>query len=59
MNEQKCRVVKRNITADEAVKILELQRDAVLSDQPMSDESAMSKALEGSKIYLKCKGLIT
>lgn len=53
-----CVVVRKNMTSDEMANIRDNQQNTAAQNNRDGDESAFSKALRGSKIYLKAQGYI-
>lgn len=54
----RCKVVIREISIDDAQKLLDTQSKYVTPNQRKEGESAFEKALKGSQLYLKHKGII-
>lgn len=54
----KCRISKRDITLDDIKFIVEHQGNTHTINDRGGDKDAFEVALEGSKVYLKHKGLL-
>ena len=53
-----CVVVRKNMTSDEMACIRMSQQNTATQNSRDGEETAFSKALRGSKIYLKAQGFI-
>lgn len=55
----KCVVIREKLTEEDIIRIRNDQKNTSTQNCRIGEESAFSKALKGSKLYLKAQGFIS